>query len=205
MAIYEYKALNSSGKNVKGYVEASYTDTALEKLKSRGLYIQNINEVKQQQEKKVVLFASLRKRNATSYITRQLSFLVGASVPVVTALEALSEQLEDGHLKKMMIDIKEKIKEGKSVSQAFSEYPDYFNRMYTSSLHAGELSGSLDVVLERLSQMYEKNQALIAKLRSSLTYPLVMLLFGLMVVVFLVTFIVPTFAGVFAEFGQTLP
>ncbi|KKK93622.1 hypothetical protein LCGC14_2691050, partial [marine sediment metagenome] len=120
-------------------------------------------------------------------------------------IEGVIDQTEDSEIKKMMIGIKKKIKEGKSVSQAFSDHPEYFNKMYISTLHAGEVSGKLDVVFERLSTMYEKSQALKSKLRASLTYPSLMLVFAVLIIVFLVSFLIPTFAKMFVEFGQVLP
>jgi general secretion pathway protein F len=205
MAIYDYRGLNAVGKNVKGIIDAPSVEIAREKLKTRGLYLQEISEVSR---RKKSLFRSLsigRNRNVASIITRQLSFLLGAQLPVINALDGVIEQMEDEDVKKMMIDIKEKIKEGKSVSRAFSGYPKYFSQMYIHTVHAGEVSGKLDEVFKRLAGMFEKNQALIAKLRSALTYPVLMLLFAVVIIVFFISFIIPTFAQLFADFDQALP
>lgn len=205
MAIYEYKGLNHKGKAVKGSVDAVSAEAARDRLKAQGIYIQEITGLAHRRRRGSLSLKLFRKRSSTGSITRRLAFLLGASLPVVSALEGVIDQLEDDDVKNMMTDVKEKIKEGKSVSQAFSEYPDYFNEAYVSTLRAGEVSGKLDLVFERLANMYEKNQALIAKLRASLTYPSVMLLFALCVIVFLISFIVPTFAELFSDFEQTLP
>jgi general secretion pathway protein F len=202
MAIYDYRGLNAHGKNVRGIVDASSEGAAREKLKGRGLYLQEISEVS---KKKSFSLTLPKRRTVTSLITRQLSFLLGAQLPIINALDAVIDQTEDSEVKKMMIDIREKIKEGQSVSLAFAAYPRYFNQMYVNTLHAGELSGKLDQVLTRLSEMYEKSGALIARLRATLTYPIFMFFFALIIIVFLVSFIVPTFARLFADFGQVLP
>lgn len=205
MAIYDYRGLNAVGKNIKGIIDAPSVEIAREKLKTRGLYLQEITEVAR---RKKGIFRSIslsQRRNAASIITRQLSFMLGAQLPVINSLDGVIEQTEDEDVKKMMIDIKEKIKEGKSVSRAFTDYPKYFNQMYINTVHAGEVSGKLDEVFKRLAGMFEKNQALIAKLRSALTYPALMLFFAIAVIIFFVSFIIPTFAQLFADFDQALP
>jgi general secretion pathway protein F len=205
MAIYEYRGINSRGKNLKGLLDASSVENAREKLKGQGIFLQSIKEATKSKRKINLSFSFTGKRNIVTQITRQLSFLLSASLPVDSAIEGVIDQTEDSEIKKMMIGIKEKIKEGKSVSQAFSDHPEYFNKMYISTLHAGEVSGKLDVVFDRLSSMYEKNQVLKSKLRASLTYPSLMLVFAFLIIVFLVSFLIPTFSKMFVEFGQVLP
>jgi general secretion pathway protein F len=206
MAVYEYHGLSASGKATKGIVDAPDTNAARKKLKLKGIYLETIHEMHGPAGKKSRLSISLTgKRKETTLITRQLAFLLSAGVPVVSAFEGVIGQLEDGTTKSMMIDIRDKVKEGKSVSKAFGEYPDYFNQMYTSTLHAGEVSGKLEGVFDRLAKMYERNQQFISRIRSSLTYPSLMMLFGVIIIVFLISFIVPTFSSLFSEFGQVLP
>jgi general secretion pathway protein F len=205
MAVYEYRGLDRDGKTVKGVVDAFDADAARKKLKIKGVYLESIRGLQSSRRPSVLSFSFTRKRTVTANITRQLSFLLGASVPVTSALDGVIDQLDDSATKSMMIDIKERVKEGKSVSQAFSRYPDYFNQMFISTLHAGEASGKLETVFERLARMYERNRAFTSKIKSSLTYPSLMLLFGVIIIVFLVSFIVPTFSRLFSEFGQTLP
>lgn len=205
MAIYEYRGITQKGKNTRGIIDAASTSSAREKLRTQGIYLQEIGEVRREKKKTALTSSMFRKRATVTSITRQLAFLLGAALPVDSALEGVIDQIEDGDVKKMMINIKTNVKEGRSVSQAFAGYPEYFNQLYVSTVHAGEVSGKLDVVFERLSAMYEKNRILIGKLRSSLTYPLLMLFLAFVVVVFLVSFIVPTFARLFVEFEQALP
>jgi general secretion pathway protein F len=205
MAIYDYRVLNAAGKSIKGIIDAPSAEVAREKLKARGLYLQTIAEVSGKKRGLLRTISFTQRRNVSSIITRQLAFLLSAQLPVINALEGVIDQAGDEDVKKMMIDIKEKIKEGRSVSRAFADYPKHFNQMYVNTVHAGEVSGKLDEVFRRLSEMFEKNQALIAKLRSALTYPVLMLCFAFLVVVFFVSFIVPTFAELFADFEQALP
>ncbi|UCB45003.1 MAG: type II secretion system F family protein [Spirochaetota bacterium] len=206
MSVYEYRGLSVSGKATKGIVDAPDTEAARKKLKLKGIYLETIREMHGPARKRSGLSISFTsKRKETTLITRQLAFLLSAGVPVVNALEGVIGQLDDGTTKSMMINIRDKVKEGKSVSKAFSEYPDYFNQMYVSTLHAGEVSGQLEGVFDRLSGMYEKNQQFISRIRSSLTYPSLMLLFGIIIIVFLISFIVPTFSQLFSDFGQVLP
>jgi type II secretory pathway component PulF len=205
MPIYEYKGITKRGKQMRGILDAPGPAGVRDKLRGQGVYLQEIRELGPARGRFVLNLSVFRRRSVLNAITRQLSFLLGASLPVDSAFEGVIDQAEDGNVKQMLVDIKDKIKEGKSVSQALAEHPDYFNPMYVSTVHAGEISGKLDVVFDRLSRMYEKNQALVSKLRSSLTYPVLMLVFAVLVVVFLVSFIVPTFAKLFTEFGSVLP
>jgi general secretion pathway protein F len=205
MAVYEYRGLDRSGRHVKGVIDAVDADSVKKKLKSKDVYPESINELVRGGRRSILSFSFTRKRTITVQITRQLSFLLSAGMPVTNALDGVIDQLEETSVKSMMMEIKEKVKEGKSVSQAFSHYPDYFGQMYVSTLHAGEVSGKLELVFERLARMYEQNQAFIGKIKGSLTYPSLMLLFGIFIIVFLVSFIVPTFSRLFSEFGQTLP
>jgi len=205
MAVYEYRALDRAGKSVKGMVDAFDTEAVKKKLKVKGIYLESIREVQTFKRSSFLSLSFTRKRTVTARITRQLSFLLGANMPVISALDGAIDSIEDSAAKSMMIDIKEKVKEGKSVSSAFADYPSYFNQMYISTLHAGEVSGKLETVFERLAYMYEKNQAFSNKIKSSLTYPSLMLVLGVSIILFLVSFIVPTFSRLFSEFGQTLP
>ncbi len=205
MAIYEYRGVTQKGKNTRGIIDASGTSAAREKLRTQGIYLQEISEVRKTKAQFRLGTSFFKKRASVYAITRQLSFLLGASLPVDSALEGVIDQAEENDIKKMMINIKEKVKEGKSISQAFGDYPDYFNKLYVSTLHAGEISGKLDQVFDRLSAMYEKNRILMGKLRASLTYPALMLFLAFLIIIFLVSFLIPTFAKLFAEFGQVLP
>jgi general secretion pathway protein F len=205
MPIYEYRGITKRGKQARGILDAPGPAGVRDKLRGQGVYLQEIRELGPARRRFGLNLSVFGRRAVLTAVTRQLSFLLGASLPVDSAFEGVIDQAEDGNVKQMLIDIKEKIKEGKSVSQALAGHPDYFNPMYVSTVHAGEISGKLDVVFDRLSRMYEKNQALVSKLRSSLTYPVLMLVFAVLVVVFLVSFIVPTFAKLFTEFGSVLP
>jgi len=205
MAIFEYTGLNRKGKNTKGIIDASSSEAAREKLRSMGVYLENLKEIHKKSKKPGLSFKLFTKRTQVASITRQLSFLLAASLPVVPALEGVAEQNQDPEIKKMMIEIKEKVREGKSLSEAFSTYPEYFNQIYISTIRAGEMAGKLDQVMARLAEMYEKNLQLLGKIRSSLTYPALMLIFSLLVIVFLISFLVPTFSRLFSEFGQVLP
>jgi general secretion pathway protein F len=203
MPVYDYRALNSKGRSISGIIDASGAESARLKLKGRGLYVQTIAEAKRRTGKKSFSLGS--KKNFTAHLTRQMGFLLGAGMPVVAALDTVIEQTEDSTQKRMIADIRERIREGLAVSQAFAAYPDYFSKMYVNTVHAGEVSGNLEAAFRRLADIFDKNRALTAKLRSSLAYPVVLLLFSFLIIIFLVSFIVPTFAGLFEDFGRVLP
>jgi len=205
MAVYEYIGLNNRGKIVKGIIDAEGIDSARERLKKNGIFLNEITELKSHVKRKTISIKLTKKSFNVGYVTRSLSFLLGTSIPIINALEIIIEQLEDEKTKRILVDLKEKIKQGESVSKAFSAYPKIFSNIYISTIRAGELSGKLGEVFYRLAQMYERNEALKNKIKASLTYPIVMFVFAILVVVFLVSFIVPTFEKIFSEFGQRLP
>jgi len=205
MPNFEYYGYKKNGKRIKGQIEAGGISEARNKLKSSGIFVKQITEVTLQRKFKISIFSYSRKQKFIYFFTRQLSFMLKAAVPVVNAIEGAIEQTESADERQVLEDIKERIREGESFSSALSHHSEYFNQLYVNTVKAGELSGNLTKVFEHLSEHFERNQRLIGSLRSSLTYPLFMLIFAFVVVVFLVTFIVPSFSNLFEQFGQKLP
>jgi general secretion pathway protein F len=138
-------------------------------------------------------------------MTRQLSTLVGAGFPLVSAIDALIPQTKSKAFKKMLARIKDAIVEGNSFAAALSLYPGTFSTLYTNMVKAGETSGTLEIVLDQLADITEKQQALKNKIRTAMAYPILMSFIGAAVLFFLVTFIVPNITGIFEEMHQTLP
>ena len=205
MPTFEYYGYRKNGKKIKGEIEANKVSEARNKLKSSGVFVRQILEVSQRRKFKISIFGYSRRQKFVYYFTRQIAFMLEAAVPVVNAIEGVIEQTEDIEERQVLEDVKERIREGESFSSALSHHTEYFNNLYVNTVKAGELSGNLARVFEHLSDHFERNQKLIGTLRSSLTYPTFMLVFAFVVVVFLVTFIVPSFNSLFEQFGQKLP
>ncbi len=204
MALYEYRGFDSSGRPVKGTIESSNITEAREKLKSSGVYPESIDEIAERVLGKG-LFSLFKRQRFVYSFTKQLSFMLEAAVPLVEAIDGIISQVKDSGQRRLLVEIKERIREGESVSEALSHYPEYFSSLYISTVRAGEMSGELAKVFRHLADHYEKNQKLAGTLKSSLTYPVFMLFFAIAVVIFLVTFIVPSFRNLFEQFGQRLP
>jgi general secretion pathway protein F len=140
-----------------------------------------------------------------SMMTRQLATLLGAGLPLVPAIDALTSQTRSKSFKKMLAKIKDSIVEGNSFARSLSLFPGTFSALYVNMVMAGETSGALEIVLERLADITEKQQALKSRIRSAMAYPILMSLIGVLVLFLLLTVIVPNITSIFSEMGQTLP
>ncbi len=212
MPVYEYKALDIKGKNLRGIVNAESLSAARRKLRENNLFPFNLRETSAEEKSKTTAGRSvgdfLFKRvglREISIMTSQLSTLLGAGLPLVSSLEALVSQTHNPQLKKTLAQIKEEINEGGSLARSLSRYPGIFSQFYINMVRAGEASGALDIVLERLADFNESQQALRGKIKAAFAYPLLMFLIGSIVLFFLTTFVVPRITDIFSEMNQTLP
>ncbi|GBE11846.1 type II secretion system protein F [bacterium BMS3Bbin14] len=211
MPVYEYTALDSSGKKLKGIIDADSLAAARQKIRHTGNYPVDIQEtVPVSRTEKGREFASLHltqpvRQQEINVITRQLATLLGAGIPLVPALNGLIEQTTNQSLKKIIAQIKDAVNEGNSLTAALSEHPRLFSKIYINMVRAGEASGSLEVVLEQLAEFGENQQAMKSKISTALMYPIFMALVGTVVLFILITFVVPTITKVFADTRQVLP
>ncbi len=210
MPIFEYTAINKSGKNSKGTIDAENARAARQKLRSTGVYPTDIKEslkaISENSRDVKSLFQSNRVQLADLAIaTRQLATLAGAGIPVVDALSALADQIESVNLKRIMIDVREKVQEGSSLAKAMEQFPKAFPRLYVNMVSSGEASGTLDAVFENLADYLEASIELKRKITSAMFYPALMLVFCTLVVIGLLTFVVPSIVDIFIKQGATLP
>lgn len=213
MPVYEYSALNKSGKSSTGVIDADSPVLARQKLRSSGLFPVEVKESSGASQKdrtgsSSASVSSLFKRvkpGEVSVMTRQLSILLGAGVPLVGALEALLSQITNPLLKRILAQIKESVNEGNSLAFSLSRHSRLFSNIYVNMVRAGEASGSLDIVLGRLAEYGEHQEALKGRFRAALAYPVFMALIGSLVLFFLITFVVPNITTVFTDMKQTLP
>jgi len=211
MPVYEYTALDKTGKNTKGIIDADNPQTARQKLRSSDIYAIELKETFAQPKDLApghISFSSLFHRvsqGEISSMTRQLATLLNAGIPLVSSLEALITQATNPLLKKIMSEIKESVNEGNGLSFSLAKHPRQFSQIYINMVHAGEASGSLDLVLERLADFSESQEALKGRIRAALAYPIIMLIIGVLALMLLVTFVVPKFVDVFNEMEATLP
>ncbi len=210
MPVYEYKALNSAGKNIKGIIDAENDAQAKSKLRSTGKYPVSIRLSKGRgqgrgRRREGVGFFERIKAEEIHVMTRQLATLVGAGIPLVQSLSSLVEQTINPALKRVIVQIREKVNEGSTLTRALGDHPKLFSNIYVNMIRAGEASGSLDVVLERLADFGEKQQALQSRLKAALIYPIFMAIVGSAILFVLITYVVPNITQVFTDMGRVLP
>lgn len=211
MPVYEYKALDKKGKRTKGIIDADSPLSARNKLRKSYLFpveiMESSSRVRKQQTENISLPSLFRriKQSEVSAMTRQLSTLMGAGIPLVSSLELLITQEANPLLKKILAQIKESVNEGNSLASSLSIHTRYFSPIYINMVESGEASGSLDLVLERLAEFSENQEALKGKIIAAMVYPIIMLLIGILALLMLVTFVVPKFVAVFNEMEKALP
>ncbi|MDL1967402.1 MAG: type II secretion system inner membrane protein GspF [Deltaproteobacteria bacterium] len=212
MPVYEYTALDISGKNTSGIVDAESAFAARQKLRASKIFPVSIKEASAASAgKEFNTFSLLRffsrgiKPSKISMMTRHLATLVGAGFPLVSAIDTLIPQIGPYIFKKTLSNIKDSIIEGNSFANALSLYPEIFSDIYINMVRSGETSGTLEIVLERLADIAEKQQALRSQIKSALLYPVLMLIVGSVVLFFLLAYIVPNITSIFSDMNQILP
>jgi general secretion pathway protein F len=209
MAVFEYVAIDALGKKRKGIINAESPGVAGQKLKGLGLFPTSLEEVRsaraQVKAKTRRLFAPRVSRPELVTTTRQLATLLSAGLPLVQTLSSVLEQMPDSALKRIMAQIRERVNEGMSLAAAMEEHPQVFGQAFTAMIKAGESSGTLELVLERLADFSEQQLALRRKVQSTLAYPLLMLMVGLSVIIFLMAYVIPKVTQIFLDMNQALP
>lgn len=211
MAAFDYLAVDSRGKNIKGVIEGDSAKQVRGLLREQGLIPMEVTPVltKTQSDKKSPtrsLFGS-GKISATelALITRQLSTLVESGLPIEESLVAVAEQCEKNRIKSMIMAVRTKVTEGYSLAESMAEYPQIFNRLFRAMVAAGEKSGHLDKVLSRLADYTEQRQQMRSSMIQALVYPIIMTIVAVSVVAILLTFVVPEIVAQFEHLGQNLP
>ncbi|MBI5417552.1 type II secretion system inner membrane protein GspF [Candidatus Poribacteria bacterium] len=208
MPIFEYKALDQSGKEMRGVIEADSPEDARNKLRKNNLYTTTIKKSEHASISFDFSFSKLFKIKGSSelsLITRQLATLIGAGLPLVQCLMIVEEQLEDKNFKKVMMQVRERVTQGVTFSDALKDHPDFFSNIYINMVHAGESSGTLEIILTRLADFTEKQTQLKNKIQSVLYYPIFMAVIGTGVLLFLLSYVVPKVTAIFVETQRALP
>jgi general secretion pathway protein F len=210
MSVFEYVALDEKGRQRKGFVDAPGIAAARQKLREEKVYPVEINQAADRKETALagVFKINIWQRvsaNEVSVFTRQLSTLLGAGMPLVPSLSILMNQAQNPLLKKSLAQIREQVNEGKSLTESMSNFPHIFPPFYLNMVKAGEASGTINLILERLADFSENQQALMSKIKSAMYYPIAVLFVGSAVIFLLMTFLVPKITGIFADMHQTLP
>jgi general secretion pathway protein F len=206
MAAFEYEAVDSAGKNHKGLIEADTARQARQQLRGMNLMPLQVDEVNARE-------ADTGKRNrrdkinvqTLSLITRQLATLISAGQPIESTFHAVSRQTPKPAAKRVLLAVRARVLEGYALSEALREFPRIFDSMYCASVRAGEQSGLLHVVMERLADHMEARQDLQRRTGQALIYPILLSVVAFALVSLLLTFVVPKIVQVFEGFDQELP
>jgi len=200
VALYSYVAKDSQGIRLTGILETAGEQDAIATLHKRNLIVISVKEerVRKMVEKAV-------KLDDLVIFSRQLATMVESGITLVQALSILSEQAESKTLSDVTLKIKEDIESGSSLHEALNKHPKIFSNLYVNMVKAGEASGLLDEILDRLAGYLEKSSALQRKVKSSLVYPIVVISMAVLITIVLLVKVVPTFKGIFASLGGTLP
>ena len=200
MAIYSYKGIDKTGKEVKGSISAENLSPAKARVKAMGIMLIEINEQTSTSMKKNASGFSFG--NAVSIadlalMTRQLATLLRAKIQIVEAFSALVDQTDNPRLKITLSEIRQKVNEGSSLAKALSDYPKIFDNVYVNMVDAGETSGTLDIVLLRLAEFTESQLQLRNKIKGAMTYPLVMMLAGGFMIGIIFVVVIPKITKIF--------
>lgn len=211
MAVFEYSALDARGKKVSGIIDADSAAAARQKLRSARIFPVSVREARAGEvkpEARTFAFGRRLKRirpAEAAMLTRQLATLLGAGFPLVPALDTLLSQGRSHTFNRILAQVKDSVVAGSSFAAALARYPGTFSSLFINMVRAGETSGTLEIVLDRLAEIGEKQEELKNRIRSAMTYPLLMLAVGLLVLFFLLTYIVPSITAIFSDMNQVLP
>lgn len=230
MPIFEYKAYAEGGKTRTGVIDADTPREARQRLRKDNLLVSDLKEVRrrgkggktkksvvgkekgpslltkiQEQRRKSQNGAQGRDQEVVAGITRQLGTLLGAGIPLAEALKAIIEQAESRRIETLFRELRERISQGVSLGDALAEHPELFSDLYVNMVRAGEATGQVDVVLSRLADFLAAQRALQRKVVSAITYPLMMVSMGIVVVGVLMAFVVPKITAMLEDTGQEMP
>jgi type IV pilus assembly protein PilC len=204
MASFTYSAVNAQGLELKGELHAPDLAAAREQLRSRGLLPQRLSEAKGQAAGAGKGFKKVGAKSLQVF-SRQFATLIEAGVSIVSALAILEDQTEDKFLIPVIAEVRSDVESGSILSKALSRHPNVFNRLYVAMIEAGEASGTLDKVLDRVAVQIEKETAIKRRVKGAMVYPIVVLAFASLVLTGLLMFIVPVFVKIFAQLNGQLP
>jgi general secretion pathway protein F len=225
MGVYEYKGLTPEGRAISGVIDADSPRLARSKLRKSGIFPTDVLESDAPAAPPVDgaadadrwtvprIAGRLERWRRTarlslpelSVMTRQLSTMIGAGLPLMDGLTSLIEQIERPQARKIWISVRERVKEGASLAEALNAHPDVFSALYVNMVRSGEQSGTLGLLLLRLAEMLEYQARLRSRVMAAVTYPIVLLATSLSILFFLILFVMPQIAQVFTDVGQALP
>ena len=220
MAVFQFKAMNQAGQEVKDEIEADSTEEALAKIRKQGFFVTSVKEKagkKKPAKAKTNAPAKGKKKPAASggiggiklklitQFTRQLSTLQDAGLPILRSIRILEQQQKPGVMRLVLRETADDIEGGMTLSESLARHPKAFDRLFTNMVAAGEAGGVLDVILQRLADFMESAQRLKRQVVGAMIYPIVVVGFATFIVTGIMVFVVPRFQEIFKDFGTELP
>lgn len=206
VAVYSYKARTAVGQLVTGTLEAENEKVLNSKLSAMGYVPVQIQEQKKALDLRS-FFIRFQKVNLKSLaiFARQFSTMIDAGLSLVKCLDILAQQTEDDKLREIVKQVRQSVEDGSTLANSFAQFPQTFSPLFINLVNAGEVGGVLDEVMQRLSGFLESDQRLRSKVKSAMTYPTIIMVVAVGVVIFLVTFVLPTFISMFEGMDLELP
>lgn len=204
MPLYNWKGTNRYGDEVKGERIAASEDELLKTLQKEQITVSGVT-AKRKEINIPLLNREKVKLKELAVFSRQLSVLIDAELPLIQSLNILVEQTRNKYFKKVITQVREDVEAGSSLNQAMRKHPKVFDDLFCNMIASGEQSGSLDIMLRRLSEFIEKSVRLRAKVKQASVYPTAIFLFAILVAIFILWKVIPVFASIFLELGANLP
>jgi general secretion pathway protein F len=208
MGAFEYTALDSQGRERKGLIEGDTAKHVRQLLRDKQLLPMDIQETAQQEQKQSRRRPFMRRGLSSldlALLTRQLATLLRSGLPLEETLQAVAEQTEKPRVQRIILGVRSKVVEGHPLADGLRDFPQAFPEIYRATVSAGEQSGKLDQVLERLSDYTESRQVMGQQVSNALVYPVVLLVLSFAIVSFLLAYVVPQVVAVFESSNQALP
>jgi len=201
MPVFKYTGMVGS-KRTEGEIQAANIEDATRILTGRNIAVENI--FKKPTELSFSFGTGIKTKDIVVF-TRQFSTMLNAGINLVDCLSILGEQIDNKAFKNVIQNVRNEVESGKPLNEALRKYPKVFNNLYCSLVEAGEAGGLLTNVLDRLSIYMEKNMELVGKVKSAMTYPVIIMIVALALIIGMMYFVIPTFEEMFDSMGQTLP
>jgi len=206
MPIFVYEGITPSGKRSTGLIDADSSRHARQKLRAQGITALRIDtqDAGKSSTETGTSGGRVKAKELTAF-TRQLATLIGAGIPIVDSLAAILDQGMEGHFQEIIASVREDVKGGRSLNGALEKYQKIFSPIFINMIRAGEESGTLEIMLDRIADFQEKSQETRRKVLGSLFYPIILMCVGILMVLFLLTVVMPRITSIFEGLKATLP
>ncbi len=199
--VFSWEGVNQKKVTSGGEVEAPSLSQARALLRQRGL---RVTKIKRKQDKLFQKNSKIKSADI-SFASRQMATMIGAGIPIAQTMRAIGKGHENKAMEKLMLDLSRDVESGSSLSSALAKHPVHFNRLFVSLTEAGEESGKLDLMLDRVATYNEKLEIIKGKVKSAMLYPIIVLTVALLVTILMLLFVIPQFESLFGSVGADLP